>query len=113
MRRVKEQGKCLQCGSKTNIILDAGEYACKECLNKIREQQNNVFSAFLKLYDDEEEALNFLRNVIILLEIMELNGHEKTRHCIESLKSFDIILKADENLLQEFIEKNIDLYESL
>lgn len=83
MKVIEKPGKCIQCESSTNIILDSGVYACIDCLNQVGIETKNI-RTWLKDNADKE----FINKLLELLDILYENNcthFENIRKTMEAI----------------------------
>lgn len=89
MKIIERQGKCIQCGTLTNIALDSGAYACEKCLNQIGKETNNI-KQWLEDNVDNEWIDKFKEFLYVLCEnnCTKFDNIFKTLTAIENLPKF-------------------------
>lgn len=105
MKKIRNSGKCLQCGNDTNIILENKKFVCQKCLDNLGQQQKYMYKILKDSLQDKDFKL-YLNQVIAILEMMEKCDCTKTIHCINALKSFVITYDLkNNNVDEEIVEK--------
>ena len=109
-----ETENCVQCGKETNYFkLSNGKWACKECLDKIGEEQaklkqeveNNLFDFGFDNYQDVSECLDVF---IDILKYAQINTTVETLdHLITSLDAINTNIKLENNLVDEETKEKI------
>lgn len=95
MKKIIEK-KCIQCGSDKNLReLDNGYYSCIECLDKLGNEQNEMFNYIVnylnsKGYINPETQIKTLESFIIGIKVLnKLADKELINKLNESMERLD------------------------
>lgn len=119
MKLSVKNGKCIECGSDTNIQLDCGKYACIDCLNRIGKETKNVreyvenMQFELPWYSTQERCDGLIK----FLEALKNNGITSIDNAIKTLEAINVYTEYKLGLLddekEEKIEKQLDIFNFL
>ena len=119
MKISKKTGKCLECDAETNILLDKGVYACKDCLNRIA-VENAMIQRFFRIKKEdlgEEEYDKMFKFLAETLSTMQLNGIHTIGGAINLLEGMRFVDDYINGLLDKKtmkkVEKQLDILNSL
>ena len=115
MRLSVKNGKCIECGSDTNIQLDCGKYACIGCLNRIGEETKNVreyLETFTNIFNND-----FMFHVLELLNVMKFNNITSVDSIIKTLSAIQLYNEYKNGTIsaenKKKIEKQLDIFDFL
>ena len=115
MRLSAKNGKCIECGSDTNIQLDCGKYACIACLNRIGKETKNV-REYLETFADTFNK-DFMGHFLELLNVMKSNDIISVDNIINTLSAIQLHNEYKNGTIssekKKKIEKQLDIFDFL
>ena len=115
MKLSVKNGKCIECGSDTNIQLDCGKYACIGCLNRIGEETKNV-REYLETFADTFNK-DFIGHFLELLNVMKSNDITSVDNIINTLSAIQLYNEYKNGTIsaenKKKIEKQLDIFDIL
>ena len=90
---MEEDKKCIQCGSKKKLFqLESGYYVCKECMDNLGKEQNEIQNYILDYLADNfqiispTEQINVLEGIAINIRFNNNMLSEKEMQAIRDAK---------------------------
>ena len=90
---MEEDKKCIQCGSKNKLFqLESGYYVCKECMDNLGKEQNEIQNYILDYLADNfqiispTEQINVLEGIAINIRFNNNMLSEKEMQAIRDAK---------------------------
>ena len=115
MKIVTNKGNCIECGAGTNIQLDCGKFACRDCLNKLGRETKNVreyLETFMNIFNND-----FMFHFLELLNVMKSNDIISIDNIINTLSAIQIHNEYKNDTIsaenKKKIEKQLDIFDIL
>ena len=115
MKLSVKNGKCIECGSNTNIQLDCGKYACINCLNRIGKETKNVreyIETFADIFNND-----FMFHFLELLNVMKFNNITSVDSIVSTLSAIQLHNEYKNGTIsaenKKKIEKQLDIFDIL
>ena len=115
MKISKKEGNCIQCGASTNIQLDCGKLAYRDCLNELGEKTKNV-REYLATFADTFNK-DFMGHFLELLNVMKSNDIISVDNIINTLSAIQLHNEYKNGTIsaenKKKIEKQLDIFNFL
>lgn len=106
MKVCKKEGQCIQCGADTNIRLDNGKFACRDCLTELNDTTRNIEN---ELYDLFAEGFEAYMNIGLgILNCFQRNNIDKVDNCIKAIEALVMKNKYQNGKLDKKSTKKIN-----